>query len=107
MPFYCGKLLSFDFGLAQSVESRLFLDFSVSSEPEGYYFSISAFRNVGKGVFLRFGRFRNCGRFLFLEFIFLFLFYLFNKKSNFRALEINQFNYNWQITNKGNAVCPT
>jgi len=25
VPFYCGKLLSFDFGLPQSVESHLFL----------------------------------------------------------------------------------
>jgi hypothetical protein len=44
LPFYCGKLLSFDFGLPQSVESRLFLisAFRVNPKATIFQFQLSA-----------------------------------------------------------------
>jgi len=44
LPFYCGKLLSFDFGLPQSIESRLFLisAFRVNPKATIFQFQLSA-----------------------------------------------------------------
>jgi hypothetical protein len=75
--------------------------------PKATIFQFQPSAMWGKVFFFDLGVSSIAGISYLFEFIFLFIFYLFNKKSNFKALEINQFNYNWQITNKGNAVCPT